>query len=253
MNNTVQILRNAVGGTLSGNVKQLIVFPFGGGSGYAFSGLAREIDKDVEVVSVNPPGHFIDDSRPIESIDEMVSHYFKELRPVIRNNCVLFGHSIGSVVAYELCKVLEQRFTIKKLVLSSVHPPHLIADTLDMKSEMSNETLLDMSERMGGMPQIFREEPSLLGRFVSGLRADLVALEKYISARTGSNIPKKLKTTAVVLYSDDDYIVEPEKMQQWQDYLDCSEFVVFTGHHFHLLENPGLLSVAEVLNRELNR
>lgn len=229
------------------------MFPFGGGSGYSFNGLAQAVAKDVEVVVINPPGHFMDTSQPLDRIEDMVSLYINQLRPVLKDGCVLFGHSIGSIVAYEMCKILERRVNIKKIIISSVNPPHCISATLDMASDMSREELLSKSETMGGMPRIFQEEPSMLERFVSGLRADLKALEKYIAARTSDNIPPKLNTSAVILYGTDDYIVDLDQVRLWQDYLDCSEFIGFPGSHFHLLEEPGLSAVAEALNRELNR
>lgn len=253
MNSTVLTIRNAAIRTVVGKGKQLIMFPFGGGSGYSFSGLAQSLAKDVEVLGINPPGHFVDASRPLESIEAMTTRYIADLRPVIKNNCVLFGHSLGGLVAYEMCKQLEKRINIKKLIVSSILPPCCASLNVDMTSGMSDEELVARSEAMGGMPQIFLEEPAMMKTFISGLRGDLKALEKYVAAiSTNGKQPQKLKTSAVVLYSNDDYIVEEEKMKLWQDYLDCTEITGFPGHHFHLLENPGLKSVTGLLDRELS-
>jgi len=50
MKAVVQVLRKA------NTPKQMVMFPFGGGSGYSFAGLIGEIDKETEIIVINPPG-----------------------------------------------------------------------------------------------------------------------------------------------------------------------------------------------------
>ena len=162
--NVVQVVRKA------NSPKQIVMFPFGGGSGYSYMGLIGEIDRDVEVVVINPPGHLFNTGKPLESIDAMVYLYLKELRPVLKDNCLFFSHSIGALVAYELCKDLEKEMTIKKMIISSVNPPHRVMDTLDMHSQMDTAALINKSAELGGMPEVFENEPELLEMFIEGLR-----------------------------------------------------------------------------------
>jgi surfactin synthase thioesterase subunit len=244
--NVVQVVRKV------NSAKQIVMFPFGGGSGYSYMGLIGEIDRDIEVVVINPPGHLFNTGKPLESIDAMVYLYLKELRPVLKNNCLFFSHSIGALVAYELCKDLEKEMNIKKMIISSVNPPHSVMDTLDLHSQMDTEALINKSTELGGMPKIFEDEPELLEMFIGGLRADLKALERYTADKTRPKKGPKIKTSAIVLYGEEDYIVNPVKLQEWQLYMHCTEFFNFPGHHFYLFQDANRKAVGQILMKFLN-
>ncbi|MDQ1350246.1 MAG: external thioesterase [Acidobacteriota bacterium] len=246
MNDVVQILRKT---KRVDHHKQIVMFPFGGGSGYSYSGLASMIGEDVEIIVINPPGHFFNSGKALESIDAMVYLYTKELRRLLKVNTIFFGHSIGGIVAYELCKTFEKEFPIKRLIISSVNPPHCTMDLVDLHSAMDTETLIRKCTDLGGMPHIFKQEPDLLESFINGLRADLKALERYNPPKMENAV--KLHINASVLFSDKDYIVDAAKVREWQYYLDCSEFLQFPGDHFYLFDNPNQSSVAQVLSKYL--
>jgi external thioesterase TEII len=244
MKDLVQILRKA---KRVGHHKQIVMFPFGGGSGYSYSGLASQIDEDVEIIVINPPGHFFNSGKALESIDAMVYLYAKELRRLLKHNIIFFGHSIGGIVAYELCKMLEKDIPIKRMIISSVNPPHSTKDHVDLQSDMDTETLIRKCTDLGGMPHIFQQEPELLESFLNGLRADLKALEVYSPPKLED--VEKLSISATVLYSDRDYIVNAARVREWEYYLDCSEFIQFPGDHFYLFDHPNQNAVAQVLTK----
>ncbi len=100
MKGFVQVIRKAK------TPKQVVMFPFGGGSGYSYMELISEIPKDTEIIIINPPGHLLNGGKPLESIEEMTYSYSKELRPLLKRNTLFFGHSIGGIAAYEVCKDL---------------------------------------------------------------------------------------------------------------------------------------------------
>lgn len=239
----LQVLRKA---KKANHSEQIVMFPFGGGSGYSYSALANQIGGDAEIIVINPPGHFFNDGKALENIDSMVYLYAKELRPFLTNDSLFFGHSIGGIVAYELCKILEKTFHIKRLIISSVNPPHCTMDLVDLRSWMDTETLIRKCTDLGGMPQIFTQETELLESFINGLRADLKALECYNPPKIEDVIKLPISTT--VLYSNGDYIVNAAKVQEWIQYLNCLEFIQFSGDHFYLFDSPNLSSVGQLLS-----
>lgn len=242
MNNVVQVIRK------TSSSKQVVMFPFGGGSGFSYMGLIENIDRDIEVVVINPPGHFFDGEKPLEHISEMVSLYSTNLRPLLKENPLFFGHSIGGLVAYEVRKKLGNDFNINKMIVSSVNPPHSTRDHVDMHSDMDTDTLVQKSTKMGGMPRIFKEEPAMLESFVNGLRGDLKALENFTPPNP--NEVEKIDVTAVVLYSDRDYIVQISELKEWEHYLHCSEFLPFPGDHFYLFHESNKKTVARIIEKE---
>jgi surfactin synthase thioesterase subunit len=246
MKTFVQVMRKAPGR------KQIVMFPFGGGSGYSYVSLINEIPRDTGIIVINPPGHMMNGGKPLETISSMVYIYSKELLPLLKETTLFFGHSIGGVVAYEVCKELQDTIPIKHMVISSVNPPHRTMDNVDLHSGMETGLLVDKCTQLGGVPRIFMEEPLLLDGFITGLRADLKALEHY--TRPGiPGEPGKLGATATVLYSDRDYIVNPDKVKEWERYLSCDQFIPFTGDHFYLFEESNRKTVARILNRQAGR
>jgi surfactin synthase thioesterase subunit len=245
MKNIVRVMRKA------NTSKQVVMFPFGGGSGYSYMELITAIDSNAEILVINPPGHLLDGARPLERIDAMVHLYAKELRPLLKKNPLFFGHSIGGLVVYELAKILGKEIGLKQMIISSVNPPHQVRETVDMHSEMDRDELIQRSTAMGGMPQLFQSEPELLEDFIRGLRADLKALENYLPedpAKTG-----KLNIKTTVLYSDGDYIVDTAKIREWEHYLECTEFIPFPGDHFYLFEETNRKAVARIISKHVNR
>ena len=243
MNTAVQIIKKA-------NVPlQMVMFPFGGGSGYSYMELIKEVEAHAEILVINPPGRLLDRVKPLESIEDMVNLYVKELRPLLKPNCLFFGHSIGGIVSYETLKALQKEFEIKKMVISNINPPHRAKDNVDLHSDMDKEALIQKSIDLGGMPQLFKNEPELLEMFIGGLRADLKALEAY-QPEPIENI-KKMKVKTVILYSSGDYIVDSVHLREWEHYLDCTEFVEFPGDHFYLFENSNRKRLAQILSKHL--
>ena len=246
--NVVQIIRRAENQAAA---KQLIMFPFGGGSGYSYMELINEIDRDVEVIVINPPGHFFDEGKPLESIPAMVYLYSTNLRPLLKGEPLFFGHSIGGIVAYEVVKELRKSSQISRMVISSVNPPHCILDDVDMHSSMDTETLVEKSAKMGGMPQVFKEEPEILESFINGLRGDLKALESFVPPKPGD--VEKIDVEVVILYSDHDYIVHSSKLKEWEYYLQCKEYISFRGDHFYLFEPSNRKEVGRIISESIKR
>ncbi len=239
MKKYTQVVRRVVSG------KQIVMFPFGGGSGYSYMPIINQLPKDIEVIVINPPGHMINGGKPFENIPEMVYWYSKELRLLLRDKPLFFGHSIGGGIAYETAKELKNSIPITNIVISSILPPHCIMDTVDLRSDMDTELLIQKCSQMGGLPEIFKAEEVLLEGFLIGLRGDLKALENYSASPQG--LPHKLDIAATMLYSDNDYIVDLDKLKQWDRYLDVRTSIPFKGDHFYLFEESNCRTVARIL------
>src|SRR5947209_1956736 len=86
--------------------QQLICFPFLGGYAGSYYPLASALSDAIEVVAVNPPGHGACQKMPLRSMDDMVDLYFHALKPVLKQRCIFFGHSMGAIVAFFLARRL---------------------------------------------------------------------------------------------------------------------------------------------------
>ncbi|MCP4221543.1 MAG: alpha/beta fold hydrolase [bacterium] len=241
MNNIVNTFKK------TGASRQLVMFPFGGGNGFSFLEIVNTVDRrDIEILLVNPPGHLFCDRKPLRSVKDMVQLYLAELRPMLRDDVVIFGHSLGGIVAYEVCRLLEKEKSIRKLFISAVTPPHCVLDDVTMNSRMDDETLIKECFDMGGIRGAFTEDSEILDKFTSALRADLFALENY-KAPENREI---LKTPATILYGADD-VMNPVALRQWDRYLVPGKFIKFEGKHFYLFDAVNKPTVSRLLLESL--
>jgi surfactin synthase thioesterase subunit len=183
--------------------------------------------------------------KPLESLAAMVYFYVRELRPLLKPNALFFGHSIGGLVAYEVAKELRHTIPVQKMIISSVNPPHRTIDRVDLRAHMETEELIDKCSQLGGVPDIFRQEPAMMEGFITGLVGDLKALEHYCLSLPEK--PVKLDTLATILYSTGDYIVDKDELKLWEQYVQLGEFFAFAGNHFYLFQDSQRKKVIEII------
>lgn len=161
--------------------RQLILFPFLGGFGASFNGLVNGLRSGWDIWTANPPGHGPSTIAPIDSLDELVAHYVDELDDVLRPGAVLFGHSMGGIIAYHVLAALQQdaRFGPNRipadLILSAVRAPMRLAE--DLWSQASDRDLITHLIEFGALPGLIAADPDLIGLFVPAFRADYGVLE----------------------------------------------------------------------------
>ena len=61
-----------------------------------------------EVITINPPGHMFNSDILQDSISDLVEIYADTLRTSIKSDLILYGHSMGGVVAYEFAKKIGE-------------------------------------------------------------------------------------------------------------------------------------------------
>lgn len=238
MNNILKILKK------SKSQNQLIMFPFAGGHGRSYANFVANICSDVEIVAINPVGHFFDNKKPIESIMGMVELYSEKLRHVLKNNVIIYGHSLGGIVAFEFCRKLEEEGqTISSLFLTGSHPPHRKRKDLDMHSEMKNDELIQKCIDIGGMDVILAKETEFCDMFCKGFRADLVALEKYNVEQKNN----KIKSQCFVFFGKEEEL-DFDEASEWEQYIDKIKIEEFPGNHFFIFDDENRKIICKIID-----
>lgn len=87
----------------------LFCFPYAGGGASVFRTWQEKIGKDIKIIPAHYPGH---EERimekPFESMEDLVLNIYKEISELKEQPFYLFGHSVGSRVAYELAAKCEE-------------------------------------------------------------------------------------------------------------------------------------------------
>jgi surfactin synthase thioesterase subunit len=216
----------------------------GGGGTHYLPWLRQQHRHGLEIVPVELPGRgrrLFED--PYSDLDELTTDLADELFAALApESFVLFGHSMGAYLAYEVTRKLAARGGAlpAQLVLSGVRPPG--APPAERFDDLSTAGLLKSLTRLGGTPSEVLERPDLLELVLPALRADLTIVGDFYD--TGRLVP--LPCPITVFGGRTDHLAGPEWLPGWSG-ATTGRFAVkvFPGGHFYLHDHP-----AEVL-REL--
>ncbi|MDV9187430.1 alpha/beta fold hydrolase [Streptomyces sp. SR27] len=218
---------------------RLFCLPQGGADGSVFRSWQGLVGPGIEVVPVYLPGHGL---RMAEPPERSVARLGERLTgPVARRAdelpYVLFGHSMGALLAYELGLALQDgpRPPAAVIVSGSV-PPHVPRRTEPMHLLPDGE-FLDRIGALGGIPPELLAEDEWLELILPVLRADFEAAETY---RTQNVLSPGVRLIA--LGGADDPAAPPAEVERWRELGSEVTVRIFPGTHFFPFE-----STAEVL------
>lgn len=213
---------------------RLYCFPFAGGSASIFRSWSAALPPEIEVWPVQPPGREGRMREPaLDSVAALVDALASELPPDPGNGLpfAFFGHSLGSLVAYELARSLrrEGRPQPAQLFVSAHLAPHQPPRDEPIHA-LPGPDFRQALRRLNGTPEAVLEHPELMELMEPLLRADLRANETYVH-RDGP--PLDLPITAFGGRTDPD--VSPSDLEQWSRYTtERFRSHVLPGDHFYL-------------------
>ncbi|WBC16752.1 alpha/beta fold hydrolase [Micromonospora sp. WMMA1998] len=212
---------------------RLYCLPFAGGSAAAYLGWADRLPPDVELCPLQLPGRGARADEPprtrIAELSAEIAHGIADER--YRLPFVLFGHSMGGLLAYETTQMLRDRGgpEPRRLVVSSARSPDRWNRLRTSSHLGSDAALTTMLRAQGGTPPEFFDHPDLVARAIPILRADLEACERY---RYAERPP--LTVPIDVLGGRDDPEVDEADLLGWRRHSTApSSLHVFDGGHFY--------------------
>ncbi|WP_040821879.1 thioesterase II family protein [Nocardia jiangxiensis] len=225
----------------------LVCFPPGGGSASAYRALAQQIRPDTAVYAVQYPGR---QDRLAETLLTDLRELADRITPELSVGAprlALFGHSMGSTVAFETARRLENAGQkVIRLFVSGRIAPH--APYVGAIHQAPDAEVIAELERLANDPAsvaILRSEPSLAELVLPAVRADYQAVETY-RFEPGP----ELRCDVSVLLGDADPTVTPEQAGEWQRHTTGTfELSTFPGRHFYLDEK--VAEIADFVNERL--
>lgn len=231
------------------SIGKLICLAHAGGSASSYLRWSSRFDSSLKLVPLEYAGRGIRSNEPLyENMDETVADLIQMLKPQLADRIpyVLFGHSLGALVAYELAYALQQARLLGPsiLILSGKNPPHL--HSRNKRHLLPDAEFHQELASMGGTPSELLEDSSFAEYFMPIARSDFKLVETY---RLEAGRPK-LHTNICVLNGMEDDFVDLKEMEGWGRYCE-GEFwqQQFPGGHFYLHEH--IEQVAVYLKRLL--
>jgi surfactin synthase thioesterase subunit len=227
---------------------RLFCLPHAGGGAVTYRLWAQYLASDIEVVAVRLPGRETRHrERPFTCMDDLVRELLRGLTPFLDRPHAWFGHSLGALIAFEVCRELSSLGLAQptRLLVSGRPAPHLTPRQPPVHAAPT-EQLLDRLREMDGTPSEILNDPQAISDVLPTLRADLAVAETY-RCRPGP----PLSCPISVFGGSTDRFATSKELHAWRDHSTAECRVrVFGGGHFYLHAEPAavLRAVGEDLS-----
>jgi len=231
---------------------RLFCFPYAGGSASIFHTWANALPKDVEVCPVQLPGRANRlKEAPYDRIEPLIETLVQALQPELDLPCVLFGHSLGALISFELGRALSAIGCAPlHLFVSARHAPHL-PDPIPSIHDFPEEAFIDGIKHFNGTPGEILRHQELLELFLPMLRADFSINGTY---RYSAG---PLLTCPITAFGGlQDAIIDRSLIEPWREQTSAAFTLrMFPGDHFFLHScRPVLLqAISWDLNKALRQ
>lgn len=212
---------------------RLVCLPHAGGSASFYYPVSQKLAPAVDVVAIQYPGRQ-DRLRDqgIPDIEKLADHIAEELARLTPKPTVLFGHSMGAAIGFELALRLERAGAgAVELVASGRRAPsttrpervHLLGD---------DAIIAEMATLNGTSGAVLADE-EILRMSLPALRNDYRAIETYRAPAD-----RRLRTPITVLTGDADPKTTMAEAEAWRGHTEGEFRVeVYPGGHFFLAEH----------------
>jgi medium-chain acyl-[acyl-carrier-protein] hydrolase len=211
---------------------RLICFPYAGGGSTAFADWRRLMTGPVELVGLTLPGREARFAEPLlDSVNAASQDIGESIAPLLDRPFVLFGHSLGALIAFETSRWLR-RVGLKEpslLIVSGAAAPHLPIKRKNIHALPDDEFISEL-RRFNGTPAEILDNTDLMALILPAIRADFMAFESYKYAK---ELPLSCPLITFAGRSDPD--ATPEDLQEWRQHTTGTlGSFVFSGDHFFL-------------------
>jgi surfactin synthase thioesterase subunit len=227
----------------AGNGDALFLFAHASGSSHRYGEAFGELGKFARLEPLELPGHgkrrgekALDDLGPI--VADLTDLAEKSLGRDKSAPYRVFGHSMGTLVAYLTVNALLERGYrgIKRFFASSNSVPGWHPIPRGMTELPDEEMWLESAKRFGVLNNQPIPPPEQMKIYSDVYRADLRAVMKHKPTET-----PKLPCPVTVFYAEKD-MIDRELAEAWKDFGSMEvEILKVPGGHFHPVENPGIV------------
>ncbi|WP_329112997.1 thioesterase II family protein [Streptomyces sp. NBC_01465] len=213
----------------------LLCVPFAG-AGPSFFHPWRELAGDRwRIATVDLPGRerrLLEEPyrNVVEAAKTEVDAVAADLGPGTRT--VLFGHSLGAVLAYELVHLLSARgIHVERLIVSGSPGPWTQRER--RAAGLRGDEFLARVEEFAGFRHEALDHPEMRELILPALQADCEMHEAYVPS---TDEPVSVPICSV--RGDHDGLVTAEEAQQWRDATTSDfNYVEFPGDHMYLVDH----------------
>lgn len=213
----------------------MICIPYAGGSATVYARWRKRLDESIKLIPIELRGRGARINEPFyEDLHEAVEDVYQLIHEFIQDESpyILFGHSMGCAIVYELShRIMQEGGSAPvHLFLSGRSAPQVKRENKE-RHKWADQTLIEDILKLGGTRKEIFENPELCSLFLPIIRADYKIIETYnYSERQPADV-----AITVLTGSDDETIIGD--VSDWK-YCTSNSFdlATFQGGHFFIHE-----------------
>ena len=211
--------------------RQMFCLPYAGGSSSIYNDWKKDYESILEICPLEYAGRgkrFCDDY--FKNIEEAAEDISEKIIKEQKGDYVIYGHSMGCLVALETTFVLQKKGTVmpKAIIIAGTRPPHLMYKDKPLE-KMTKDELMQEIASMGQMEKEIMEDKEMYDIVADIMYADVQMFKSY-KRRFDYG---KLNIPMLVIAGSEDKEAPEEDMKEWQLYTNSDfEIRMFEGDHF---------------------
>jgi medium-chain acyl-[acyl-carrier-protein] hydrolase len=213
---------------------RLFCFPYAGGNSSTYAKWIDSLPPHIELICIQPPGRATRIfETPYNDMTTLVSDLYCSMKHLLDKPYVVFGHSLGSKVAYELlCQIQSKRQNMpERLIVSGSAAAHCKKEP-KMHWAKSDIGFIKELKRLQGTPEGFFQHEELVTLLLPMLKADFQISDLYRADEIKLQCPINVLSgsTDTIPYSD---LIAWQALTTHKITLKSIE-----GNHFYIDSNP---------------
>lgn len=225
----------------------LCIHHAGGGASFFYSW--AKFFKDRRVSALQLPGREeLIQENLLYNIGDVIDTIWDAFVQFAQGPYILFGHSVGALISFELLKraILESVILPKQLIVSACRAPH-VPLMREPFHNLCDDDFIEKLKTYGGTPSImFDQHKELIDIFIPILKADFSLSENYKNSEVLS-----FPFDIWAFIGKADPMVPIDSVMEWSRYTQRAfNLVQFEGGHFYMKDdnNHVLEYMAKILN-----
>lgn len=211
---------------------RLLCFHYAGGGSAYFRKWLNLVPSSIDILCVQMPGRQARVSEELpSSFDDVLVPLSQEILHYSDKPLVIYGHSMGAIMAHELAQALDHHLFFKHLVLSGRRSPNTSSKISKTISNLPKRKFLEEIRRLGGTPEEVFNDLDLLDYLYPILLSDFKLSEKY-EPKTNRI---KLSVPITVMGGDEDDYANKNDLVGWEsETKSVFELGMYKGGHFFI-------------------
>lgn len=227
---------------------KLFCFPFAGSGASTFAGWSRELASEgIEVLGVQLPGRENRlRERRIANAMRIAATLCDELEEELGVPFLLYGHSMGGLLAFETAREMRRRSfpPAAALIVGASRPPHVPSPEPSIHRLSDKQFVNQLRDRFRSVTLNSLEDPEIRKIYQPILRSDFELMETY-AFRSES----PLDCPVIAIRGSEDPSLSAGEQERWRE-LSSGPFRMQTVAGDHFFVRTARQAVHEIIRRE---